>query len=160
MNQLFAILNRYPRREQVALLSLALAVVLFIVWIAVLAPIQKKRNQLAAANTAATQTLGKVQLMTAQIQQLRAMGAQSASGDNISGLIDSSLRDNGITMTGFQPGTGGEVRVRLDKASYSSLMQWLYEVEFKHRISVRDLSIASTNDPGIVTVNVRLQKAQ
>jgi general secretion pathway protein M len=160
MNQLFTILNRYNRREQVALLSLALAVALFLVWALVLAPIQGKRNQLAAANTAATQALGKVQIMTAQIQQLRTMGAQAASGENISGLVDASLRENGLTMTGFQPGAGGEVRVRLDRANYSALMQWLYEVEEKHRINVRDLSIASTNDPGMVTVNVRLQKSQ
>ena len=160
MNQFFALLNRYNRREQVALLSLALAVAIFLVWAIVLAPIQSKRNQVAAANTAATQTLGKVQLMTAQIQQMRSMGAQAGSGDNISGLVDSSLRENGISMTGFQPGTGGEVRVRLDKASYSALMQWLYDIEFKHGINVRDLSIASTNDPGVVTVNVRLQKSQ
>lgn len=159
MNQFFALLNRYNRREQVALLSLGLAVVLFLVWALLLSPIQNKRNQVAAANTAATQTLGKVQLMTAQIQQMRNMGAQAGSGDNISGLVDSSLRDNGITMTGFQPGTGGEVRVRLDRASYASLMQWIYELEFKHRISVRDLSIASTNEPGVVTVNIRLQKS-
>lgn len=160
MNQLFLLLNRYNRREQVALLSLALAVAVFLVWALVLAPIQNKRNQLAVANTAATQTLGKVQIMTAQIQQLRAMGTQGNSGDNISGLVDSSLRENGLAMTGFQPGVGGEVRVRLDRANYSTLMQWLYEIEEKHHINVRDLSIAATNDPGIVTVNVRLQKSQ
>lgn len=160
MNQLFTLLNRYNRREQVALLSLALAAVLFLVWALVLAPIQSKRNQLAAVNTAATQALGKVQIMTAQIQQLRSMGAQGDSGENISGLVDTSLRESGLTMTGFQPGAGGEVRVRLDRANYAALMQWLYEIEEKHHISVRDLSIASTNDPGMVTVNVRLQKSQ
>lgn len=160
MNQLFAMLNRYNRREQVALLSLGIAVAIFLVWALVLAPIQNKRNLLASANTAATQTLGKVQIMVAQIQQMRAMGAKGGSGDNISGQVDSSLRENGLTMNGFQPGANGEVRVRLDNASYSSLMQWLYELETKYRISVRDLSVAATNTPGVVTVNVRLQKSQ
>ncbi|ACE83545.1 type II secretion system protein GspM [Cellvibrio japonicus] len=160
MNQLFAFLNRYQRREQIALLALGIAVVIFLLWILILAPLQKKREQLQTANTAATQTLGKVRIMAAQIQQARDQGGQARSGENISGLIDSSLRGNGLTMSGFQPGVAGEVRVRLDRAAYEPLMQWLYELEFKHGVSVRDLSLAATNDPGLVTVNLRLQKAQ
>jgi len=61
-------------------------------------------------------------------------------------------------MSSFQPGANGEVRVRLDRAGYAPLMQWLYAIEFKQGIRVSDLSIASTNDPGQVMVNLRLQK--
>lgn len=157
MNQLFALLNKYNRREQVMLLACALAVSLYLLWLVVLAPIQSKRDQLLAANTSSAQALGRVQIMTAQIQQLRSQG-NAANGANISGVIDSSLRANGLNMSGFQPGANGEVRVRLERAAYEPLMQWLYEMEFNQGISVSDLSIASTNDIGQVTVNVRLQK--
>src|SRR5690606_14069472 len=102
---------------------------------------------------------GRVQILAAQIQQLRSEGNASA-GENINGLIDSSLRANGLQMSGLQPGSNGEVRVRLDRASYQPLMQWLYELEYKQGITVTDLSLASTNDPGQVTVNLRLQKGQ
>jgi general secretion pathway protein M len=157
MNQLFTLLNKYNRREQMMLLACALAVSVYLLWLVVLAPIQNKRDQLLAANTSSTQALGRVQIMTAQIQQMRNQG-NTASSANISGIIDSSLRMNGLNMSGFQPGANGEVRVRLERASYESLMQWLYEMEFKQGISVGDLSIASTNDVGQVTVNLRLQK--
>ncbi|AQT61547.1 type II secretion system protein GspM [Cellvibrio sp. PSBB023] len=157
MNQIFTLLNKYNRREQMMLLACALAVSVYLLWLVVLGPIQSKRDQLLAANTASTQALGRVQIMAAQIQQMRDQGT-TASSANISGAIDSSLRANGLSMSGFQPGANGEVRVRLERASYESLMQWLYEMEFKQGISVSDLSITATNDVGQVTVTLRLQK--
>jgi general secretion pathway protein M len=158
MNQLLNLLNKYNRREQMMILGCSLVLALYLLWLVVLNPIQKKRDQLYAANTASTQTLGRVQIAAAQIQQARNAGA-SASNENLSGVIDTTLRANGLSMSGFQPGSNGEVRVRLDRAAYEPLMQWLYELEFKQGITVSDLSIASTNDPGQVAVNLRLQKA-
>jgi general secretion pathway protein M len=157
INQLLALLNKYSRRDQMLILGCAVAVAVYLIWLVVLTPIQNKRDQLLAANVASTQTLGRVQIAAAQIQQARNAGA-NISNDNISGLIDTSLRANGLSMSGFQPGANGEVRVRLDRAGYAPLMQWLYEIEFKQGIRVSDLSIAATNDPGQVTVNLRLQK--
>jgi general secretion pathway protein M len=158
LNQLLNLLNKYNRREQMLILGCGLAVVLYLLWLIVFIPIQNKRDQLLAANVASTQTLGRVQIAAAQIQQARNAGA-TASTDNISGLIDSTLRANGLAMSSFQPGANGEVRVRLDRAAYGPLMQWLYEIEFKQGITVSDLSIATTNEPGQVIVNLRLQKA-
>lgn len=159
MNQILNLLNKYNRREQMMILGCGIAVVLYLVWLLLLTPIEKKRDQLYLANTSSTQTLGRVQILAAQIQQLRAQGSANAN-ENINGLIDSSLRANGLQMTGLQPGSNGEVRVRLDRAAYEPLMQWLYEMEYKQGITVTDLSLASTNDPGQVTVNLRLQRGQ
>lgn len=159
MNQILNLLNKYNRREQMLILGCAVVLALYLVWLLLLTPIQKKRDQLYLANTSSTQTLGRVQILAAQIQQLRAQG-DAGSGENINALIDSSLRANGLQMSGLQPGSNGEVRVRLDRAAYQPLMQWLYEMEYKQGITVTDLSLAATNDPGQVTVNLRLQKSQ
>ncbi len=158
LNQLLNLLNKYNRREQTLILGCGLAVVLYLLWLMVFVPIQNKRDQLLAANIASTRPLGRVQIAAAQIQQLRTAGA-SASTDNISGLIDTTLRANGLSMTNLQLGANGEARVRLDRAAYGPLMQWLYEMEFKQGVTVGDLSIATTNEPGQVTVTLRLQKA-
>jgi general secretion pathway protein M len=159
MNQFLSFLNKYNRREQMLILACGLAVTIYLLWLVVLVPIGNKRDQLFNANTASTQTLGRVQIAAAQITQFRNQGA-SAGSENISGVIDTTLRANGLAMSAFQPGANGEARVRLDRAAYEPLMQWLYEIEFKQGISVSDLSIAATNDPGQVTVNLRVQKSQ
>lgn len=159
MNQLFTFLSRYQRRDQIMLLIGAIAVVIYLVWMLVLSPIQTKRDRLMQTNVAATQSLGRVQIMVAQIQQYRAQGAQASSGDNIMGVVDMGIRGNGLTVSAVNPGGAGDVRVRFERAAYEPLMQWLYEVEFKNGLSIRDLTIAATNDPGLVTVNMRVQKA-
>lgn len=159
MEKFFAYLSRFNRREQATLLLCGLAIALYILWIAVLAPLQTKRDNQLLANTSTTLSLGRVQMLAAQIRQSRAdSGPAAGGGENISRLIDTSLQANGLSMSGFQPGTGGEVRVRLDRVPFQPLLQWLYDVEFKHNITVRDLSIAATSDTGQVTVNIRLQK--
>lgn len=159
MNQLLNLLNKYNRHEQMLILGCGVLVVLYLLWLLVLAPIQNKRDQLLTANVASTQTLGRVQIAAAQIQQFRTAGA-GVSTENISGLIDTTLRSHGLAMSGFQPGANGEARVRLDRAAYGALMQWLYEIEAKQGITVSDLSIATTNEPGQVSVNLRLQKSR
>lgn len=159
MNELLAHFSRFNRREQTTMLVGGIALALYLFWIVVLSPLQAQRDNQLLANTSTTQSLGRVQMLAAQILQARGQGAlASGGGENISRLIDASLQANGLSMSGFQPGTAGEVRVRLDRASFESLLQWLYDVEFKHNILVRDLSVASTNDPGQVTVNIRMQK--
>lgn len=158
MNKLLNSLSNFSRRDQTIMIFGALIVALYLLWMVLISPLQNKRDRLLETNTATQQSLGRVQLLAGQIQG-QGQAAQSGSdGGNISGLIDTTLRDNGMSMSGFQPGAGGEVRVRIDKTSSASLMQWLYDLEIKHEVVIRELSITASSDPGQVAVNVRLLK--
>ncbi len=159
MDKLLASLSQFNRREQTTLLIGALLVALYLLWIAVLSPLNNKREQLIKTTTSAQQSLGRVQVLARQFEQLAQQSNQaSVAGDNLSGLIDASLRDNGMTMSSFIPGTNGEVRVRIDKVATEPLMQWLYDLESKYHIAIRELSITASNDPGQVSINLRLVK--
>ncbi|WP_347332650.1 type II secretion system protein M [Marinimicrobium locisalis] len=159
MKAFFDWLSRYNRREQTIMLVGALAVALYILWQAVLVPLSEWREQQVRSNNAVSQSLGRVELLAAQMRKAEQQ-AQSAARDdsNISALVDSSLRANNLSMSGFQPGTGGQVRVRLDKVPYDRFMQWLHEMEYQHDVSVVDFSMAGASEQGRVTVNIRLQK--
>ena len=159
MDKLLASFSRFNRREQTTLLIGALLVALYLLWIAVLSPLNNKREQLIKTTTSTQQSLGRVQVLAGQFEQLAQRSNQaSVAGDNLSGLIDASLRDNGMTMSSFIPGTNGEVRVRIDKVATEPLMKWLYDLESKYHIAIRELSITSSNDPGQVSINLRLVK--
>ena len=111
------------------------------------------------ATTSNQQSLGRVQVLARQFEQLAQQSSQaSTAGDNLSGLIDASLRGNGMTMSSFIPGTNGEVRVRIDTVASEPLVQWLYDLESKYHIAIRELSITASNDPGQVSINLRLVK--
>jgi len=159
MNQLLNSLARFNRQEQIILLLGAVIITILLIWMLLLSPLQSKRDRLLAINSASVQSLGRVQLLVRQVENLSQQSVQVGSGnENLSGLINNSLSENGLTMTGLQPGVGGEARVRIDKASSESLLQWLFELENKYHITIRDLTITATNAPGQVAVNVRLLK--
>jgi general secretion pathway protein M len=159
MDKLLASLSQFNRREQTTLLIGALLVAFYVLWMAVLSPLNSKREQLIKTTTSTQQSLGRVQVLARQFEQLAQQSNQaSVANDNLSGLIDTSLRDNGMTMSSFIPGTNGEVRVRIDKVATEPLMQWLYDLESKYHIAIRELSITASNDPGQVSINLRLVK--
>jgi len=160
MNRLFDLLSRYNRREQTILLVGALAVLFYILWMGVVSPLQQKRDQQHLNNAAASAALGRVEMMTLKISALRRQNQHQGSADsgNISQLVDSTLRANGLSMSGFQPGTQGEARVRLDNVDYAALMQWLYDLEYKHDVALRELTLAAGSQPGQTTVTLRLHR--
>lgn len=158
MNRVFEFLSQYNRREQTILLVGALAVLLYLLWMVVISPLQQKRDQQLASNAAASAALGRVEVMALKIDKMRTQDRARNNRDsgNISQLVDRSLRANGLSMSGFQPGTQGEARVRLDNVNYAPLMQWLYDLEYKHDVAIRELTMAAGNQPGQVTVTIRL----
>lgn len=159
MNKLLNSLAQFNRREQTILLVGLLAVALYLLWMLVLAPLQHKRESLLLANTATEQSLGRVKLLAAQIQMLAQQGNQAAaSNENIIGVIDASLRENGLQIGNLSPGSGGEVRVSVNKTNSEAALQWLYDIEVKRHLAVRDLTITTSTEPGLVAVSVRLVK--
>ena len=159
MDALFKFLAPYNRREQTLLVSGVIVIVLYIIWMFVLAPLANQREKLLAANVATEQSLGRVQLLAQQVKNLSQQNtAVSSSGGDLSGIVNSSLQENGLSMSGLQPGAGGEARVRIDKAAAEPVLQWLYDLENKHHIVIKELSMTAANEAGQVAVNVRLFK--
>lgn len=158
MNALLEWFARYNRREQTILLVGAISLALYLLWQLLLVPLAEWRAQQERANRQAEERLGRVELMVARLEQARERAqSDEGGGGNLSALVDSSLQANDLSMSGFQPGTGGQVRVRLDEVPYDRFMRWLYEMEFHHNVQVVDFSMAGTGEEGRVTVNIRLQ---
>lgn len=159
MNQFFEFLSRYNRREQTILLVGALVVFIYLLWRAVLVPLQDWRAEQIQRNANVQQALGRVEVLSARLQEYRRSGnGNGQSSGNLSRVIDTSLSAAGLAMSGFQPGTGGEARVRFDQVPYERFIQWLHDLEYRYGISVVDMTIAATNEQGMVTVNIRLQQ--
>lgn len=159
MNTFVSKFSQLNRRDQAALLICGIVVGIYLLWALLLNPLAEKRATQLQNNTAASLSLGRVKMLTAQLEQSRQQERVNPNtATNISQLVYSSLQENGITLSQFQPGTAGEARIRIDRTPYEPLMQWLYEIEFKHQVTIRELSIGGSNDPGLVTVNIRLQK--
>lgn len=159
MDKLLASLSKFNRREQAILLMGMLAIGLYLIWLAILAPLQKTRESLLLTNTATEQSLGRVRLLARQIELQSQQASHPGGGsENVIGTIDASLRSNGLTMGSLVPGAGGEVRVGITKANSDAVMQWLYDLEIKEHLAIRDLNLTTSTEPGQVAVSVRLNK--
>ncbi len=158
MEKLLGSLSKFNRNEQMAILAGALFMALLLVWMIIISPLSHKRDLLLQTTAANQLSLGKVQLLASQYEVLNRQSNQSGNGGDLSGMVDSSMRESGISMSSFTPGAGGEARVRVDKVSSEVLMQWLFDLESKYHVAIRELSITATNDVGQVSVNLRLAK--
>lgn len=153
---------RQRRGDQWLLLVCGGCVLACLLYLLLLTPL-KERVRLAQGQTQALQlTLAQVQQLSAELKALprQPKTAEQAPLTNLAELVDRSLRSHGLIMRGFQPGEEGHAQLRLEKVAYSSLLRWLYDLEVRHRLVIKELSLVKSSTPGIVTANIRLQKHQ
>lgn len=155
MEKLISWWQGYEPREQVVLGAVGGAFVLFLLFLLVFAPLidwhAKEKKNLVREQ----ELLVDVKRLVAQIKA-KGKDNQSQGQQSLSVLIDNSLRENQLVMRGFQPGANRDARLRLDNAAYPALMQWLHDLEYRHKLSILDLSLTPARAPGHLMVNVRV----
>lgn len=151
--------NNLPRREQLMLLIGGGAVLLYILFMLVLAPMSAAVSDMKRQNQAAAVTLAEVQQLAAEYQRLQQNSDRPRqSGGNLTRIIDSSVKNNQLTMSRFQPSSRGDVQVRFENAPFNNILAWLNEMESAHGIMVKDLTVGPGAGTGLVNVSVRLYR--
>lgn len=146
-------------REQAILAFGALFVALFLLWFAVISPVQSTVAAQKARNQAAEASLSRVRQMAVELKQQSAGAGTEQNSGNLTQLVDNSLRQNNLRMSGFQPGSDDSVSMRFDKVPFEQLLQWLYEMEIGRGLVLGELSIRRGSEAGTVAATVRLRKA-
>jgi general secretion pathway protein M len=149
---------RFSRREQIVLLWGALVLGFYLLWKLLVVPVFEHTQTQVDRNKEMAVTLAQVQSMAATLKSAAKETPTAAGGGSIAELIDRSLQKQGLRMAGFQPGANGEARLRLDNVTFAGLTKWLYELEFTHGVQVRELSVTSAANSGLVMVNLRVRK--
>ena len=100
----------------------------------------------------------EVRQLAARIQLKKQTQGNTKPNEGLSVLVDNSLRENELIMRGFQPGRNNDARLRLENAAYPSLAQWLFDLEYRHGVTILDLSLTPAKTSGRLMVSVRLSK--
>lgn len=145
-------------RDQKMLALLFGAIVLYVLYQIGLRPLANANARLAAQNAVAQNSLAEVTQMAAQLRALQISSAQpgGASGENLTQLVDRTVAANQLHMSRFQPGSSGDVQVRLDNVSFDQTLRWLNDLESAQNVAVRELVVAPGAASGLVNVSVRL----
>ena len=158
MDKLIEYWHQKNSKEQMILAVVAAACVLFLIYLLVVSPLLGWRNNEEKRYQQNRQELAEVKQLAAQVKANEAAKPSNGKKSNLSVLIDKSLRENDLQMRGFQPGSNQDARLRLENAAYPSLMQWLYDLEYRHGLHISELSLTPAQASGRLMVSVRVSQ--
>lgn len=145
-----------PQRQQRLVLGgAALAIVLLIV--AVLIPLD---HSVKGAQQRLAKKRADLTWMQGVAPELATAPAPpSDSGESLLVIIDRSARESGLagSLTGSEPGTGGSLAVRLQKAPFDMLVAWLARLAQQNGVVVDSATIDGAGTPGLVNAAVVLR---
>ena len=156
MREWFLGLNQ---REQMSVMALGVAMVLYVLFQFVWTPLEQKRESLALQNSAVAQSLVRVDAMVSELQALRDSGASAGTRRNLTSVINQSTGRLNLPVSRLQPNSRGEIQVRLENAGFDDLLKWLHEMEYREGLLVREVSITQGGATGRVNATVRMAQA-
>ena len=156
MKEWFSQLNQ---REQLSLLLLSLALLVYLLYILVLSPLESEREQLIPQNSAVIESQGRVDAMVSQLLQLREGGAKAGAKRNLTSVINQSTSRLQLPVMRLQPNSRGEIQVRIENASFNDVLKWLNEMEYTESLLVREVSVTPAASAGRVNITVRIAEA-
>jgi general secretion pathway protein M len=114
------------------------------------ARVQRKQSDLAWMRSVAPQLAAAGSAITAP-----------ASQRSLIVVIDTSARESGLgaALNSSEPSGPGALRVRLDKAPFDTLVQWLARLSQQNGIHVETASIDAAGPPGLVNAGIVLRTA-
>tara|TARA_B110000285_G_scaffold38104_1_gene41354 strand:+ start:2505 stop:2978 length:474 start_codon:yes stop_codon:yes gene_type:complete len=151
--------SQLNQREQLSLLLLGLALLLYLLYTLVLSPLESQQEQLAAQNSAVTESQGRVDAMVSQLLQLRQGGAKAGAKRNLTSVINQSTSRLQLPVMRLQPNSRGEIQVRIENASFNDVLKWLNEMEYTESLLVREVSVTPAASAGRVNITVRIAEA-
>ena len=149
---------RFPLREQLALLVLALVLVLYTAVFLMIRPLQEARQSLSERNQSFAEQLARVDALASELAALCARGGagSSASRRNLTTLLNRTAGSFGLQISRLQPNSRGAVQVRFEGAPLEGLLRWLHELETGSGLILEELSISQTGTAGFVSASLRV----
>jgi general secretion pathway protein M len=147
------------RQEQIMLLLGSVVVLAYLFYVLLLRPMSLAVEKLEKQNEVASHSLNAVKTLSQEYQLLKNSGSKvTGKQQNLTRLIDTTVKNNTLSMTRFQPSSSGDVQVRFENAVFNNILSWLHELEVGNGIIIRDLSVTNGSATGLVNVSVRLRQ--
>lgn len=148
-------LQRFPPREQLSLLVLAVFLVVFSVWRLLWVPLASARDEMQQRNVATAESLQRVSTMVAEILRRRESGEAPAQRASLTAVVNRNANALGLAVSRLQPDSRGEVLVRFEAVPLDALLRWLHRMETLEGSLLTELSLSATSVPGRVDASVR-----
>lgn len=158
MEQFKAWWNEASSRDQLSLVALAIAVLLYVLFYFILTPVSEMRaaqEQRVASQLAA---YDRVKNLASQWKQAQSAGENSGRSATIEQQVERSFSQHGLRVSGFDASGRSGIRVRFDSVSYEKFVAWLHDLEVVQGLKMKDVSVAATPTPGSISASILVQK--
>ena len=144
------------RDQRVAIGGAVVALILLIG--AIFVPLDRSVARAHARVQRKEADLAWMRAVTPQLAAGAAVGTPVSQGSLIV-VIDSSARESGLgaALNSSEPSGPGALRVRLDKASFDTLVTWLARLSQRNGIHVESATIDAAGPPGLVNAGIVLR---
>lgn len=156
--------DQLPRRDQQALMLLAVAVMLAIVYFAIWRPAVTYRHDAEAARENAAELVNWMQANRVRIQQLAQSRNQSSSSTSklsdsraLMSTVTRSAGEAGLTLQRFEPSGEKAIRVWLEDVPFNQVAAWLEKMTTEYGIQIDQAALDRGDSPGMVSVRLTLQ---
>ncbi|MBK8971621.1 MAG: type II secretion system protein M [Hahellaceae bacterium] len=147
-------------RDQLAVKALAAAVAVFLLYAMVWQPAADFRNQ---SKKQAESAYDDLKWMRENEGLARQLGGGSGGnkitlteGQSLLSVVSASARTQNIELQRFEPKGDDKMNIWLDKVEFNRMMLWLENLNKTTGVSVEQISVDKTNEPGIVTARLSL----
>ncbi|WP_096085598.1 type II secretion system protein GspM [Agaribacterium haliotis] len=144
-------------RDQMAVMALAFALIIFALFSYVLTPVQNMADSQIARVEAQQAALERVKTLAAQWKNRKQSGAASSSA-SVEKKVQGSFAKHGLRPSGFDASGRSGIRVRFDAVEYVKLLGWLYDLELQQGMKMKDINLAASSDVGRVSASILIQK--
>lgn len=145
-------------RDQMMLILGAAFLVIYLLFMAVLGPVQGMRDDELKRNTAQRASLERVKELAAKVMEQNAASSGQQQKSSIESIVQRSVGTSSLTLSSMNASGSNGVRVRFDDAPFEKVLKWLHEMEIAQGLHIRDLSISPSKTPGMVTVTLRMEE--
>ena len=151
-------LEHLNSRERIMVSAAAVAVLVFLpyqfIWVPIVDGVADKRSIVEKKES----DLIWMQSKVGEAQRLsRSEPTSAAKGKSLYGIIESTAQQKfGADLQIQQEGNKG-IRIQIKQASFDNIMFWLDDLQFRHKITIKDFKVDSTKEVGNVRASILVQ---
>ena len=136
-------------------------VAIALLWLLLVLPLHTITAKRAARVEKKTADLVWMRSMAPQVAAARSSGAAASSNESLVVLIDRTARQAGLgsSLRDQSPNGQHSLRLRLESASFDSLVAWLALLQQQHGVAVETANVDVGSAPGLVNASVTVGQA-
>ena len=162
MSSLDVFKNKYKgleSREQKSLIAGIVFVLFFILNTVIYKPMTSSIEQLKKSNADNSKLLVWMAQSANQIKNSAGSikSNSNGAGRSLNEIINSTASKKAITISRSRPRNNNQYQIWMDKVSFNDLLGWLNTLQNDYAVYVTSINLASSEQGGIVRVNLTFQ---